>query len=44
MEWRHRDLISLEGWTREELSFFLEQADYMDELMNRPIKKVPALR
>ncbi len=44
MEWRHKDLISLEGWTREELHFFLEQADYMDELMNRPIKKVPALR
>lgn len=44
MDWRHKDLISLEGWTREELLFFLEQADYMDELMNRPIKKVPALR
>ena len=44
MEWRHKDLISLEGWTREELHFFLEQADYMEELMNRPIKKVPALR
>ena len=44
MEWRHKGLINLEGWTREELLFFLEQADYMDELMNRPIKKVPALR
>ena len=44
MEWRHKDLITLEGWTREELHFFLEQADYMEELMNRPIKKVPALR
>ncbi len=44
MQWRHRHLISLEDWTREELEFFLEQADYMEELMNRPIKKVPALR
>lgn len=44
MEWRHRSLISLEGWTREELIFFLEQTDYMDELIDRPIKKAPALR
>lgn len=44
MEWRHKELLSLEGWSKEELRFFLEQADYMDELMNRPIKKVPALR
>jgi len=44
MQWRHQHLISLEDWSREELEFFLEQADYMEELMNRPIKKVPALR
>ena len=44
MEWRHKNLISLEGWTREELSFFLDQTEYMEELLNRPIKKVPALR
>jgi aspartate carbamoyltransferase catalytic subunit len=41
MQWRHRHLISLEDWTREELEFFLGQADYMEELMNRPIKKFP---
>ncbi len=44
MEWRHRSLISLGGWTREELTFFLDQTDYMDELIDRPIKKAPALR
>lgn len=44
MEWRHRSLISLDGWTREEFLFFLEQTDYMDELIDRPIKKAPALR
>lgn len=44
MEWRHRNLISLEGWTREELLFLLEQSDYMEELLSRPIKKAPVLR
>lgn len=44
MNWRHRCLLDLDDWTREELSLFLEQANYMEELLNRPIKKVPALR
>ena len=44
MEWRHKNLITLEGWTREDLGFFLDQTEYMEELLNRPIKKVPALR
>lgn len=44
MNWRHRCLLDLDDWTREELSLFLEQANYMYELLNRPIKKVPALR
>ena len=44
MEWRHKNLITLEGWTREELGFFLDQTEYMEELLNRSIKKVPALR
>ncbi len=44
MEWRHRNLIGLEGWTREELLFFMEQTNYMEEIINRPIKKAPALR
>jgi len=44
VEWRHKNLITLEGWTREDLGFFLDQTEYMEELLNRPIKKVPALR
>jgi len=44
MNWRHKDLIDLDDWTREEFNLFLEQANYMEELLNRPIKKVPALR
>jgi aspartate carbamoyltransferase catalytic subunit len=44
VEWRHKNLITLEGWTREELGFFLDQTEYMEELLNRPIKNVPALR
>ena len=44
MNWRHKCLLDLDDWTREELSLFLEQANYMEELLNRPIKKVPALR
>jgi len=43
VEWRHKNLITLEGWTREDLGFFLDQTEYMEELLNRPIKKVPAL-
>lgn len=44
MKWRHRGLIDLDDWNREELDTFLQQADYMEELLGRPIKKVPALR
>jgi aspartate carbamoyltransferase catalytic subunit len=44
LNWRHRCLLDLDDWTREELGLFLEQANYMEELLNRPIKKVPALR
>ena len=44
MEWRHKDLITLESWTKEDLSFFLDQTDAMEELMSRSIKKAPALR
>ncbi len=44
MKWRHKGLIDLDEWNREELDIFLQQADYMEELLGRPIKKVPALR
>jgi aspartate carbamoyltransferase catalytic subunit len=42
--WRHRNVIDLEGWTREELYFLLDQARHMENVMDRPIKKVPVLR
>jgi aspartate carbamoyltransferase catalytic subunit len=44
LNWRHKGLIDLDDWNREELDIFLQQADYMEELLGRPIKKVPALR
>lgn len=42
--WRHRNVIDIDAWTREEIYFLLDQARHMDNLMDRPIKKVPALR
>lgn len=42
--WRHRSVIDIDTWTREEIYFLLDQARHMDNLMDRPIKKVPALR
>lgn len=42
--WRHRNVIDIDLWTREEIYFLLDQARHMDNLMDRPIKKVPALR
>lgn len=44
MVWRHRNVIDIDTWTREEIYFLLDQARHMDNLMDRPIKKVPALR
>ncbi|MDT8283955.1 MAG: aspartate carbamoyltransferase catalytic subunit [Thermovirgaceae bacterium] len=44
MEWKHRHVLDLDTWKREELQYILEQASSMDELLDRPIKKVPALR
>lgn len=42
--WRHRNVIDIDSWTREDIYFLLDQARHMDNLMDRPIKKVPALR
>lgn len=42
--WRHRNVIDIDNWTRDEIYFLLDQARHMDNLMDRPIKKVPALR
>lgn len=44
MEWKHRSLIDLDTWSREEIEYLLENAKNMEDLLDRPIKKVPALR
>ncbi len=44
MEWKHRHVLDLDTWQRPELQHILEQTNSMDELLDRPIKKVPALR
>lgn len=44
MEWKHRNLIDLDTWNREEIEYLLENARSMEDLLDRPIKKVPALR
>ena len=44
MVWRHKSVIDLDTWTKEELYFLLDQARHMENVMDRPIKKVPVLR
>lgn len=36
--------MDIAGWTREELYFLLDQARQMENVLDRPIKKVPVLR
>ena len=42
--WRHRNVIDVDCFTKEELYFLLDQARHMENVMDRPIKKVPVLR
>ncbi len=44
MEWKHRHVLDLKEWTEDDILFLLDQARNMDDLMDRPIRKVPALR
>ena len=41
---RHRHVLGLEGWTREDVLQVLDLADTFLEISERPIKKVPTLR
>jgi aspartate carbamoyltransferase catalytic subunit len=41
---RHRHLIGLEDFSREEIRLVLDTADSFKEVIRRPIRKVPALR
>ncbi len=44
MRFRHRHVLDLSDWRREEYELVLDQARVFEELLDRPIKKVPALR
>ena len=44
MAWSHRNLLDVDVLTREDLETLLDQAMHMEDLMDRPVKKVPALR
>jgi len=43
-EWKRKDLLGLEELSAEEIILILETADSFREVLERPIKKVPALR
>lgn len=43
-EWKRKDLLGLEELSPEEINLILETADSFREVLERPIKKVPALR
>ncbi len=44
MVWTRKDLLELEGLSKEEIEFILNTADSFKEVSSRDIKKVPALR
>ncbi|MFA5090236.1 MAG: aspartate carbamoyltransferase catalytic subunit [Candidatus Omnitrophota bacterium] len=44
MVWSSKDLLGLEGLSREEIEFILDTASSFKEVSSREIKKVPALR
>jgi len=44
LKWKHKDLLGLKDLTAEEITFVLDQAKSFKEVLQRPIKQVPALR
>ncbi len=42
--WPHRNLLSLEELTGEEITFILDTAEAFEDVSTRSVKKVPALR
>jgi len=42
--WTHKNLLGLEGLSREEITFILDTAERFHEVLDRPIPLVPALR
>ncbi len=43
-KWVHKDLLGLEYLSKDDIELVLETADSFREILDRPIKKVPALR
>ena len=43
-KWIHKDLLGLEYLSKEDIELLLDTADSFREILDRPIKKVPALR
>ncbi|GAA5532128.1 aspartate carbamoyltransferase catalytic subunit [Deinococcus aluminii] len=41
---RPRSLLDFQGWTPERLNALLDNADTMNQVLDRPVKKVPALQ
>ncbi|SLM31106.1 aspartate carbamoyltransferase, catalytic subunit [Desulfamplus magnetovallimortis] len=44
MRFEHKDLLTLDALSSEEITMILDTAEGMKEISNRPIKKVPTLR
>jgi len=44
MDFKRKDLLGLEDLAEEEILFILDTAKSFREILNRPIKKIPALR
>ncbi len=44
MEWKKKDLLTLEELSKEEIEFILETANSFKEVSTRDVKKVPTLR
>jgi aspartate carbamoyltransferase catalytic subunit len=42
--WRHRHVIDLDDFSREEIELVFETADAMAEILTRDVKRVPTLR
>ena len=43
-QWRHQNVLDVDNWSKADFDVLLDQSRHMEELMDRPISKVPALR
>ena len=43
-DWRHRHILDLDDFTKEEIELVFEIADAMAEILTREVKRVPTLR